>query len=382
MAIDIVVPALGESISEATVATWLKQLGDPVAADETLLELETDKATLEIPAPAAGVLSEILVQEGEDVEVGALLGRIESAEITSGSRSAAVAAAPEPEAAARAPAEPAAVAGIDPDAVPRSGPGGKVTASDLESFFGQAPVEAARPVSSAGRPEERVRMSRLRRTIAARLKEAQNTAAILTTFNEVDMGAVVELRRRYRDTFEEKYGVRLGFMSFFVKAVVAALKESPEVNAQIDGDEIVYMHYYDIGIAVSTESGLKVPVVRDADRKSFAEIEREIETLAGKARDGSLELEEMEGATFSISNGGVFGSLLSTPILNPPGSAILGLHKIEDRPVVIDGQIQVRPMMYLALSYDHRLIDGKQSVTFLVKMKELIEAPTRLLLEQ
>jgi 2-oxoglutarate dehydrogenase E2 component (dihydrolipoamide succinyltransferase) len=395
MAIDILVPDLGESITEGTVATWLKEPGDPVAADEPLLELETDKATLEIPAPAAGILSEILVQEGEDVEVGALLGRIEAAggeavvepaaetatpedevvEAASAARDDATAAAPAP---ASAPTVPVASASLDPADVPRSGPGGVVTLKDLESFLGRTPPA----VAAEGRSEERVRMSRLRRTVAARLKEAQNTAAILTTFNEADMSAVVEIRKRYRDSFEEKYGVRLGFMSFFVKACVAALKEMPEVNAEIDGDEIVYKRYYDIGIAVSTDSGLKVPVLRDADRKAFAEIEKEIATLAARARDGSLALDEMEGGTFSITNGGVFGSLLSTPILNPPQSAILGLHKIEDRPVVIDGQVQVRPMMYLALSYDHRLIDGRESVAFLVKIKELIETPTRLMLEQ
>lgn len=410
MAIDILVPNLGESITEGTVANWLKEPGDRVAADEPLLELETDKATLEIPAPAAGILSEILAQEGEDVEVGGLLGRIEAADDEAAAQLAADTAEPEEEASEQEASEDEASrkeaaqtaevaeaeeraeqpapdsgapasepsAGLDPAEVPRSGPDGAVTLQDLESFLGQAPRSAA----AEGREEERVRMSRLRRTVAARLKEAQNTAAILTTFNEADMRAVVEIRKRYRDSFEEKYGVRLGFMSFFVKACVAALKEMPAVNAQIQGDEIVYKHYYDIGIAVSTDSGLKVPVVRDADRKSFAEIERDIATLADKARDGSITLDEMEGGTFSITNGGVFGSLLSTPILNPPQSAILGLHKIEDRPVVIDGRVEVRPMMYLALSYDHRLIDGRESVTFLVKVKELIETPTRLMLEQ
>jgi 2-oxoglutarate dehydrogenase E2 component (dihydrolipoamide succinyltransferase) len=377
MAIDIVVPNLGESITEATVATWLKKPGDAVAADETLLELETDKATLEIPSPAAGVLTEIVVQEGEDVEIGALLGRIEAA-----------AAADPPARAAATPAN----AGLDPAAVPRSGPGGQVTLEDLQSVFlsgeeepgaataSRAPEEAA-PSKADGRGEERVRMSRLRRTIAARLKEAQNTAAILTTFNEVDMSGVIELRKRYRDVFEKKYGVRLGFMSFFVKAAVGALREMPQVNARLEDDAIVFQHYYDIGMAVSTESGLKVPIIRNADRKSFAEIEAEIVELAEKARDGNLSLEEMEGGTFSITNGGVFGSLLSTPILNPPQSAILGLHKIEERPVAVDGAVQVRPMMYLAMSYDHRLIDGRESVTFVVKIKELIEDPERLMLD-
>ncbi|KPK82309.1 MAG: dihydrolipoamide succinyltransferase [Gemmatimonas sp. SM23_52] len=453
MAVEIVVPSLGESVSEATVATWLKKQGQAVAADEVVLELETDKATLEIPAPAGGVLSEILVQEGEDVEVGAILGRIEeSAEAavapvawepkpaeSAASKPAAEVAAPAGAPAATASAPP----GLDPAAVPRSGPGGTVTLEDLQSFFARAsqdaversgpavrkliadhgldpaeiaasgrdgritkedvlsflskgsaalapaPAAASPAVRSAGpapapageRREERVRMSRLRRTIAARLKEAQNTAAILTTFNEVDMSVVIELRKRYRELFEQKHGVRLGFMSFFVKAVVGALKEMPQVNASIEGDEIVYKYYYDIGIAVSTDAGLKVPVIRDAGRKSFAQLEREIADLAARARDGSLTLEEMEGGTFSITNAGVFGSLLSTPILNPPQSAILGLHKIEERPIVIDGEIAVRPMMYLAMSYDHRMIDGRESVTFLVRVKELIENPDRLMLE-
>jgi 2-oxoglutarate dehydrogenase E2 component (dihydrolipoamide succinyltransferase) len=452
MAVEIVVPNLGESVTEATVAIWLKKQGQAVAADEVVLELETDKATLEIPAPASGVLSEILVQEGEDVEVGATLGRIEESGEAAVAPAAsepkpAEAAAPEPAAEVAAPTEaPGATAaappGLDPAAVPRSGPGGTVTLEDLQSFFARASQDAversgpavrkliadhgldpaeiaasgrdgrltkedvlsflsqravparARPEAAAARPapappaasieerrEERVRMTRLRRTIAVRLKEAQNTAAILSTFNEADMSAVIELRQRYRETFEQKHGVRLGFMSFFVKAVVGALKEMLQVNASIDGDEIVYKYYYDIGMAVSTDAGLKVLVIRDADRKSFAELEREIADLAARARDGSLTLEEMEGGTFSITNGGVFGSLLSTPILNPPQSAILGLHKIEERPVVVDGEIVVRPMMYLAMSYDHRMIDGRESVTFLVRVKELIENPDRLMLE-
>ncbi len=456
MAIDIVVPNLGESIGEATVASWFKKPGEAVAADEALLELETDKATLEVPAPAAGVLSEILVPEGEDVQMGAVLGRIAegdtastAAEMVRTEAEPALAEAASDRAAAqearadvsRAGGEPTAIKALDPAAIPRSGPAGMVSLADLRAFFGAAgreaversgpavrkmiadhgldaellpatgrdgritkedvlgfladqgaaPPMAAPPAPEAaprtpespvsGRSEERVKMSRLRRTIATRLKEAQNTAAILTTFNEVDMTAVIDLRRRYRDAFEEKHGVRLGFMSFFVKAVVGALKQMPEVNASLDGDYIVYRHYYDIGIAVSTESGLKVPVVRQCDRKSYAEIERDVAELAAKARDGSLTLEEMEGGTFSITNGGVFGSLLSTPILNPPQSAILGLHKIEERPVAIEGQVVVRPMMYLAMSYDHRLIDGRESVTFLVRVKELIEHPDRLMLD-
>ncbi|MGD8866069.1 MAG: 2-oxoglutarate dehydrogenase complex dihydrolipoyllysine-residue succinyltransferase [Gemmatimonadales bacterium] len=457
MAIDIVVPNLGESISEATVATWFKKQGEAVAADETLLELETDKATLEVPAPSAGVLAEILVAEGEDVEVGAVLGRINEDEDAATSEapmkeesesSAAVepTAAPEeaeeaqPEVSGGRPAEPTAIA-LDPTAIPRSGPDGTVSLADLRNFFSsaareaversgpavrkmiadhglnaellpttgkdgritkedvleflasqeEAPTEAAAaapetkpqaPLSAtAEQREERVKMSRLRRTIATRLKESQKTAAILTTFNEIDMSAIIDLRSRYREAFEDKHGVRLGFMSFFVKAVVGALKEMPKLNASLDGDHIVYHHYYNIGMAVSTDAGLKVPVVRDCDRKSFAEIERAIADLAGRAREGSLSLEEMEGGTFSITNGGVFGSLLSTPILNPPQSAILGLHKIEERPVAIDGQIEIRPMMYLAMSYDHRLIDGRESVTFLVRVKELIEHPDRLMLD-
>ncbi len=455
MAIDITVPNLGESVTEGTVSIWLKKPGDPVAADETLLELETDKATLEIPAPAAGVLSEVLVAEGEDVEIGALLGRIEAGAAAPATAPEAAPEAPGVPEAAQEPAvqeTPAAASqasgtapqaettgtpGLDPGNVPRSGPGGQVTLGDLQAFFEQASQEAveksgpavrkliadhgldpaqitaggkdgritkenvldflagappaavaaaggskAPPLSPTGeRRQERVKMSRLRRTIATRLKEAQNTAAILTTFNEVDMSEVVALRKRYRDAFEEKHGVRLGFMSFFVKAVVGALQEMPQVNASIDGDHFVYHHYYDIGMAVSTEAGLKVPVVRDCDKKSFARIEKDIADLATRARDGSLALEEMEGGTYSITNGGVFGSMLSTPILNPPQSAILGLHKIQERAVVIDGQVQVRPMMYLAMSYDHRIIDGRESVTFLVRVKELIEDPDRLMLD-
>ncbi len=475
MAIDVVVPNLGESITEATVGTWMKKAGDAVTADETLLELDTDKATLEIPAPAAGVLSEILAKEGEDVAIGAVLARIEEgtasaapaakkatdtaaakadedgkAEAEATSKSGAGTKAPRP---SREPAPMGTAKGLDPARVQRSGPDGGVTLDDLVGFFEEAsretversgpavrklvaehgldPAEipasgrdgritkedvlgflaaagssaqaatAKEPAPAAAVPakakpararavpaapsgdrrEERVKMSRLRRTIAARLKEAQNTAAILTTFNEIDMSAVIEIRKRYRDGFEEKHGVRLGFMSFFVKAVVGALREMPQVNAEIDGDDIIYKHYHDIGIAVSTEAGLKVPVIRDAGSKSFAQIEKEIADLATRARDGSLELEEMEGGTFSITNGGVFGSLLSTPILNPPGSAILGLHKIEERPVAVEGTVVVRPMMYVAMSYDHRLIDGRESVTFLVKVKELIEDPRRLMLD-
>ncbi len=424
MAIDIVVPALGESISEGTIAVWLKKEGDSLSVDEPVVELETDKATVEIGAPAAGVLTEILAAEGEDVEVGAVLGRID----------------PNPSAAISAPvqSEPAAPPaqsrgdreGIQPDAIPigdadsvgladlllatgsdvdlsRLGPAvrkriaelgvdpaqveatgrdGRLTLDDIERFAAiatAAAVSEAATAPAASRPqrEERVRMTRMRRTIAARLKQAQNTAAILTTFNEADMGAVKELRARHRDDFEKRHGVKLGFTAFFAKACVAALKEFRNVNAQIDGNEIVYQQAYDIGMAVSTDDGLVVPVIRDCDGKSFADIERNLAELATKAREGSLSAAEMEGGTFSITNGGVFGSLQSTPILNPPQSAILGLHKIQDRPMAVGGEVVIRPMMYLALSYDHRLIDGRDAVRFLVKVKDGVENPERLLLD-
>ncbi len=448
MPIDIVVPELGESITEATIAVWLKQPGDFVAADEPLCELETDKATLEMPSPKAGVLSEIVVAEGEDVEVGALIARLDES-ATPGPPApvtdAAPAATPEaPSASPAAPGEEAPAAspsasakeatgaelpdparvgrsgqggavsagdlqhalgialeqqgpavrrlleeqGLDPARIPASGRDGRLTKEDVLAFLESPPAVAPAsevasvPASAAAGPrEERVKMSRMRRTIATRLKEAQNTAAILTTFNEADMSAVMDLRRRYRDPFEEKHGVRLGFTSFFAKACVAALKEIPAVNAEIDGDDVVYKYHYDLGMAVSSPAGLVVPVIRDCDDKSMARIEAELGELAGKARDGTLTVEEMSGGTFSITNGGVFGSMMSTPILNRPQSAILGLHKIQERPVAVDGNVAIRPMMYLALSYDHRIIDGREAVTFLVKVKEAIEDPERLLLE-
>ena len=444
MSVEIRVPSLGESVTEATVARWFKQIGDPVAADEPLVELETDKVTLEFNAPASGVLAEIAVEEGGEVEVGALLGSINEE---------AVAEAPARARAGESQAKPVSAEGngsmapavrklideygLDPSQITPTGPKGNITKGDVlavieagqagrakapaatsEADFEEAaaepqareearevrgtsapePTPAAEPAVTvrpqpaapaerkvlphAGRGrEERVRMTRLRRRIAERLKEAQNTAAILTTYNEADLGAVMELRKRYRDSFETKHGVRLGFMSFFVKASINALQAFPAVNAEIDGDEIVYKHYYDIGVAVSTPSGLVVPVVRNADQLSFAEVEKAINELGARARDGRLAMEELVGGTFTISNGGVYGSLMSAPILNPPQVGILGMHKIQERPVAIDGEIKVRPMMYLALSYDHRIVDGREAVSFLVRVKECIEDPERLLLD-
>jgi 2-oxoglutarate dehydrogenase E2 component (dihydrolipoamide succinyltransferase) len=403
---DIKVPALGESVTEATVSRWLKKPGEAVSMDEALVELETDKVTLEVNAPAAGVLGEVAVAEGDTVNVGALLGTI-----TEGSAPAAKPAAP-PAPSAAAPAAPEtnvfgaadalASSGpavrklvddnkLDATAIPATGKDGRLTKGDvLAAIERPAPpasiAPASRPVQPSGpRPqaarEERVRMTRLRQRIAERLKEAQNTAAMLTTFNEVDMSQVMAMRAAYKDSFEKKHGVKLGFMSFFVKASIAALKEFPSVNAEIDGTDIVYKNYYDVGVAVSTPAGLIVPVLRDADARSFADIEKSIADLGGRARDGKLAIEELQGGTFSITNGGIFGSLMSTPILNPPQSAILGMHKIQDRPVAVDGKIEIRPMMYLAVSYDHRIIDGREAVSFLVRVKEAIEDPKRLLLD-
>ena len=413
---DIMTPTLGESVSEATVAKWSKQPGDVVKKDEILVELETDKVSLEVASPEDGVLSEILVQEGETVEPGALLGRV-GASVGAAARTAtakaaaapakapvaaaAAAAAPEPAQAPPPPkAPPAQLApsvqrivsetGLDPAGVAGTGKDGRITKGDALSALearaaapAPAPAAAAAPAAprAVGEREERVRMTRLRQTIARRLKEAQETAAMLTTFNEVDMSAVMALRNQYKDVFEKKHGVKLGFMSFFVKACVFALKEVPAVNAEIDGADMIYKNHYDIGVAVGSERGLVVPVVRDADAMSLAEIEKEIGALGAKARDGSLSLEDLQGGTFTISNGGVYGSLMSTPILNMPQSGILGMHKIQDRPMVVNGQIVIRPMMYLALSYDHRVVDGQGAVTFLVKVKEHIEDPQRLLLE-
>jgi len=431
MATEIKVPTLGESVTEATVAKWLKKVGDNVAVDDPLVELETDKVTLEVNAASAGVLSEIAAPEGANVEVGGLLGTIGEA----GAKPAAAAAAkpapkaeakpaPAPAPAAAAAAAPAASGGngaavldrsgpavrrlveenrLDAGAIAASGKDGRLTKGDVLTHIqggggggaaaaqarapqpapapAPAPAPRVEPRPEAAAREQRVRMTRLRQRIAERLKQAQNTAAMLTTFNEVDMSAAMALRERYRDTFEKKHGVRLGFMSIFVKACIAALKELPAVNAEIDGTDLVYKNYYDFGIAVGTEQGLVVPVVRDCDKLSFAEIEKKIGDLGRRARDGKLSLDELSGGTFTITNGGVYGSLMSTPILNPPQSGILGMHKIQKRPVAIGDKIELRPMMYLALSYDHRIVDGREAVTFLVRVKECIEDPERLLLD-
>jgi len=400
MTIEIKVPAMGESVTEATISKWFKKEGDTVRRDEPLLELETDKVTVEVPSPADGAIESINVQAGATVQVGALLGAI--AEGKAGAAPAKPAApapkaeAPKPAAAAPkadAPAMPSAKriseeSGIALSSVAGTGRDGRVTKGDMLGALAarasapQAPAAAAPagPRSHEAR-EERVPMTRLRKTIALRLKESQNTAAQLTTFNEVDMTTVMGLRASYKDTFEKKHGVKLGFMGFFTKAVVAALKELPNINAEIEGDNIIYKNYYDIGIAVSTERGLVVPVVRDADNLSLAGIEKAINDFGARARDNKIKLEELQGGTFSITNGGVFGSLMSTPILNSPQSGILGMHKIQPRPMAIGDKIEIRPMMYLALSYDHRIVDGREAVTFLVKVKENLEDPQRMLLD-
>jgi len=400
---DIRVPTLGESVTEATIGKWFKQPGDAVAVDEPLVELETDKVTIEVPAPAAGILSEIAAKDGETVAVGAVLGQIKDGAGAAKAATAAPQIAKPPPAPAAAPAPDAPLApsvrklgaesGLDAATVPGTGKEGRVTKGDMLAAIERAAAQptpvaataaaqmrAPSPADDAAR-EERVRMTRLRQTIARRLKDAQNTAAMLTTFNEVDMGHVMALRTQYRDLFEQKHGVKLGFMGFFVRACVQALKEIPAVNAEIDGTDIVYKNYYHIGIAVGTERGLVVPVVRDCDRKSLAEIEKTIADLGRRARDGALKIEELQGGTFSITNGGIYGSLMSTPILNAPQSGILGMHKIQDRPVAVAGKIELRPMMYLALSYDHRLVDGREAVTFLVRIKECLEEPARLVLD-
>ena len=402
---EIRVPTLGESITEATVGKWFKQPGDAVAVDEPLVELETDKVTLEVPAPAAGVLSDIAAKDGDTVGVGALLGQIKDG-VGAAAKPAAAAAAKPAEAPKPAPAPAAkatdtamppsvrklaAESGVDPAKVDGSGLHGQVTKGDMMAAIERAaaaptpvaaPVQmrAPSPADDAAR-EERVHMTRLRQTIARRLKDAQNTAAMLTTFNEVDMGAVMSLRNQYKDLFEKKHGVKLGFMGFFVRACIQGLKEIPAVNAEIDGTDLVYKNYYHIGVAVGTEKGLVVPVVRDADGKSLAEIEKTISDFGRRARDGQLKIEEMQGGTFTISNGGVYGSLMSTPILNAPQSGILGMHKIQERPMVVGGKIEPRPMMYLALSYDHRIVDGREAVTFLVRVKECLEDPARMVLD-
>jgi 2-oxoglutarate dehydrogenase E2 component (dihydrolipoamide succinyltransferase) len=388
---DILVPNMGESVTEATISKWFKKAGDAIKQDEPLCELETDKVTMEVPAPAAGVLKEIKAAQGAVVNIGQVLGVIE--EGAAGSASAPAPVAAKPAAAASAPApvaapqadksgpaatKAAAEAGINLASVPATGKDGRVTKGDV---IAAASAPASAPVATSSGPRiERVKMTKLRQTIAKRLKDSQNTAAILTTFNEIDMSNVIGLRADYKDAFEKKHGVRLGFMGFFVKAAVTALKEIPEVNASIEGDEIVYKNFYDIGVAVGGANGLVVPVVRNADQLSIMEIEKEIARLAQKAKDGTLSMAEMSGGTFTVSNGGVYGSLMSTPIVNPPQSAILGMHKTEDRPIAVKGQVVIRPMMYVAVSYDHRIIDGRESVTFLVKIKEAIEDPRRLLL--
>ncbi|MBS9475896.1 2-oxoglutarate dehydrogenase complex dihydrolipoyllysine-residue succinyltransferase [Ancylobacter radicis] len=410
MATEIRVPTLGESVTEATIGKWFKKAGEAVAADEPIVELETDKVTIEVPAPAAGVLSEIVAKDGETVGVGALLGSIGEGGATAKAAPAsapapAKAEAPKaeaPKAVAPAPApvavpagsngpavaKLAAESGLNPAMLAGSGKDGRVTKGDMISAIATAPAPAAAPVSvrapsapdDASR-EERVKMTKLRQTIAKRLKDAQSTAAMLTTFNDVDMSAVMSLRAQYKDVFEKKHGVKLGFMGFFTKAVIQALKDVPEVNAEIDGTDLVYKNYYHVGIAVGTDKGLVVPVVRNADELSIAGIEKAIAGLGRKARDGKLGIEDMQGGTFTITNGGIYGSLMSTPILNAPQSGILGMHRIEERPVVVKGQIVARPMMYLALSYDHRIVDGKGAVTFLVRVKEALEDPTRLVLD-
>jgi 2-oxoglutarate dehydrogenase E2 component (dihydrolipoamide succinyltransferase) len=397
MSTQIVVPALGESVTEATIAKWFKAVGEAVAADEPLVELETDKVTVEVNAPAAGTLVEIVVAAGETVTVGTVLGQIDAAaaatvKAPAAAVAAAVAAAPAAAASGHPPAPSARKLieenRLDGAAIAGTGRDGRITKGDVIATLEHAPaiVPAAPPVAPSirdGDPrEERVKMTRLRKRIAQRLKEAQNTAAMLTTFNEVDMTAINALRAQYKDGFEKKHGVKLGFMSFFVKACVTALKEWPAVNAEIDGDDIVYKNYYDIGVAVGTPNGLVVPIVRDADRLSFADVEKVIAAYGRKARDGKLTIEEMTGGTFTVSNGGVYGSLMSTPIINPPQSAILGMHKTQLRPVVMpDGRIEARPMMYLAVSYDHRIIDGREAVSFLVRVKECLEDPQRILLD-
>ncbi|MDF3062381.1 MAG: sucB [Microvirga sp.] len=418
MATEIRVPTLGESVTEATIGRWFKKPGEPVKADEPLVELETDKVTLEVNAPAAGVLGDIVAKDGDTVGPGAVLGSIVEGN-GAGAKAAPPAQAAPPPAPTRTRAPPApkpaaptpgagkdsgpAVArlakesGVDPAAVPGSGKDRRVTKGDMLAAIAAgsvAPASASAP-STAPAPaqtraplapddasrEERVRMTRLRQTIARRLKDAQNTAAMLTTFNDVDMSAVMNLRKEYKDLFEKKHGVKLGFMGFFAKACVQALEDIPAVNAEIDGQDIVYKNYYHIGIAVGTDKGLVVPVVRDADRLSIAGIEKTIADLGRRARDGQLKIEEMQGGTFTITNGGIYGSLMSTPILNAPQSGILGMHRIEERPVVRGGQVVARPMMYLALSYDHRIVDGKDAVTFLVRVKEALEDPARLVLD-
>lgn len=388
MSTEIKVPPLGESISEATVAKWVKKVGDYVNADEMVAELETDKVTLEVNAPVAGIIESLKVSEGGTVEVGAVLGTIKAGAAGSVSSAAPKASIPAPSSVAAKATSSQNNAVMSPAAskiaqeqnvqlTSGTGKDGRVTKGDVL----QAVQQGHHAPAATGPREERVRMTKLRQKIAERLKDSQNTAAILTTFNEIDMSNVMALRAQYKDIFEEKHGSKLGFMSFFVKAALSALKEIPAVNAEIDGQDVIYKHFYDIGVAVGSPQGLVVPIVRNADQLSFAGIEQTIANLGKKARDGKLTVEDMTGGTFTISNGGVYGSLLSTPIINPPQTGILGLHKIQDRPVAINGEVKIRPMMYIALSYDHRLIDGKEAVTFLVRVKEAVEDPKRLLLD-
>jgi 2-oxoglutarate dehydrogenase E2 component (dihydrolipoamide succinyltransferase) len=409
---EIRVPTLGESVTEATIGRWFKKAGDAVTVDEPLVELETDKVTIEVPSPSAGTLGDIVAKDGETVAVGALLGQINdgaAATVTKPAQASAKPAAPaapppvvavaEKAPPADAPLAPsvrklAAENGIDATTVPGSGKDGRVTKGDMLAAIEKAAsaptpvnqpaaavqVRAPSPADDAAR-EERVKMTRLRQTIARRLKDVQNTAAMLTTFNEVDMSHIMAMRAQYKDVFEKKHGVKLGFMGFFTKACVQALKDIPAANAEIDGGDIIYKNYYHIGVAVGTDKGLVVPVVRDCDQKSIAEIEKSIGDFGHRARDGQLKIDEMQGGTFTITNGGIYGSLMSTPILNAPQSAILGMHKIQDRPVAVAGKIEIRPMMYLELSYDHRVIDGKEAVTFLVRVKESLEDPARLVLD-
>lgn len=415
MSEEIRVPTLGESISEATIGKWYKAVGDAVSEDEPIVEVETDKVAMEINAPVSGVLTEIIAEEGTDVEVGAVIARVDMSCKAAPASKAEIPAQPEPHVKeltpdapqpVKAPAAAAAAPGksmpispavrkllaehnLDPASVACTGKDGRIVKKDVLAAIeagtaSAAPAPAAggaEPVAAMGPREERVPMTRLRKRIAERLKEAQNTAAMLTTYNEVDMGAIMATRKQYRDEFEKKHGVRLGFMSFFVKACVHALKEVPAVNAEIDGDEIVYKNHYDIGVAVSSPGGLVVPVVRDAEHLGFADTEKAIGDFGRRARDGKLAIDDLMGGTFTISNGGVFGSLMSSPILNPPQSGILGMHKIQERPMAINGEVVIRPMMYLALSYDHRIIDGREAVTFLVRVKDCIEDPARLLLD-
>ena len=422
MTTDIQVPSLGESVTEATIARWYKKIGDPVTVDEPLLELETDKVTLEVPAPATGQLTDIKVNDGDTVEVGAILGSIvegqapvetkpeilsdpEPIEIKEEIQEQAETIVPEPvkQVAEEVKATPTKASNelspavrkivaennINPDQIMPSGKNGRITKEDAlnflanksESFETQETTNVTQPkTKSNNQLIERVSMSRLRKTIAKRLKDAQNTAAILTTFNEVDMSELITVRTEYKEFFEKKHGVKLGFMSFFVKACITALKEIPEVNAEIENDDVIYKNYYNIGVAVGTDQGLVVPVVKNADELTVADIEKEISSLGKKARDGKLSISDMQDGTFTISNGGVYGSLMSTPIINPPQSGVLGMHKIQERPIAIDGEIKIRPMMYLALSYDHRIIDGKEAVSFLVRVKEILEDPRRLFL--